>query len=36
MYGELVWIKPETQRLAQAVEAAKNSDVVVVVVGITS
>jgi beta-glucosidase len=36
MHGELVWIKPETQRLAQAVEAAKNSDVVVVVVGITS
>ena len=36
MHGELVWIKPETQRLAQAVEAAKNSDLVVAVVGITS
>ena len=36
MHGELVWIKPETQRLAQAVEAAKNADVVVAVVGITS
>ena len=36
MHGELVWIKPETERLAQAVEAAKNADVVVAVVGITS
>ena len=36
MHGELVWIKPEPQRLAQALEAAKNSDVVVAVVGITS
>jgi len=36
MHGELVWIKPETQRLAQAVEAAKDVDVVVAVVGITS
>jgi beta-glucosidase len=36
MHGELVWIKPETERQAQAVEAAKNADVVVAVVGITS
>jgi beta-glucosidase len=36
MHGELVWIKPETQRLAQAVEAAKDADVVIAVVGITS
>ncbi|MFZ0961415.1 MAG: glycoside hydrolase family 3 C-terminal domain-containing protein [Terriglobia bacterium] len=36
MHAELVWIKPEPQRLAQAVGAAKNSDVVVAVVGITS
>jgi beta-glucosidase len=36
MHGELVWVKPQTERLAQAVEAAKNADVVVAVVGITS
>ena len=36
MHGELVWIKPETERQTQAVEAAKNADVVVAVVGITS
>jgi len=36
MHGELVWIKPEPQRMAEAIEAAKNYDVVVAVVGITS
>jgi beta-glucosidase len=36
VHGELVWIKPETNRQAKAVEAAKNADVVVAVVGITS
>jgi beta-glucosidase len=36
MHGELVWIRPETQRLAQAVKAAKDTDIVVAVVGITS
>jgi len=36
MHGDLVWIKPETERQAQAVAAAKNADVVVAVVGITS
>jgi len=36
MHGELVWIKPQTERQAQAVEAAKNADVVIAVAGITS
>jgi len=36
MHGELMWIKPETERQVQAIEAAKNADVVVAVVGITS
>jgi beta-glucosidase len=36
MHGELVWIKPQTERQLQAVAAAKNADVVVAVVGITS
>ena len=36
MHGELVWIKPETERQVQAIEAAKNADVVGAVVGITS
>ena len=36
MHGELVWIKPEAERQAQAIEAAKSADVVVAVVGITS
>jgi beta-glucosidase len=36
MHGELVWIKPESERLAKAVEAARKADVVVAVVGITS
>jgi beta-glucosidase len=36
MHGDLMWIKPETERQSQAVEAAKNADIVVAVVGITS
>jgi beta-glucosidase len=34
--AELVWIKPQSERLQMAVEAARNADVVVAVVGITS
>jgi len=36
-HAELMWIKPEdAQRQAQAVEAARNADVLIAVVGITS
>jgi len=35
-HAEFVWLQPEAQRLAQAVEAARKADVVVAVVGITS
>ncbi len=34
--AQLMWTKPQPERLPQAVEAAKNADVVVAVVGITS
>jgi len=34
--AEFVWTQPQSDRLAKAVEAAKNADVVVAVVGITS
>jgi beta-glucosidase len=35
-HAELVWVQPHTERLAQAIDVAKNSDVIVAVVGITS
>ena len=35
-HAQLVWTKPQANRLPQALEAARNADVVVAVVGITS
>ena len=35
-HAELVWIKPGSERLSQAVAAARNADVTIAVVGITS